>query len=613
MTKLRQKVLQSQNFSYKSFNKIDGTHPFQEAAPGSYVLYQVRKRHGGRVAFFNFNLAKEMGLIDQNHPEELNDDLEAHIIDTFSIQIVNEYDLINNVIVPKKELKPNLYMATRYLQLQHPNKMGKTSGDGRSVWNGNTRHKGVTWDVSSCGTGATCLSPATHLNKKFYQTGDPKISYGCGFSEIDEGISTLFFSEVFNHNNIGTERVLAIIEYQKGLAINVRAHKNLMRPSHFFAPLKQSDQTKLKQVLDYYIDRQVINGVWPAFNGTSLKDIKKRYNFFLDKMTEVFAGISALFEDEYIFCWLDWDGDNILMDGGIIDYGSVRQFGLFHHEYRYDDVQRFSTNILEQKNKAKYILTAFIQAVDFALTGRKKSLEHFKNHPQLQKFEEHFRLCKDYNLVKKIGFNKTNQDYLVKEKRHLIHQFRQDFVYFERAKSKKGLHNVPDGINWSAIYCMRDILRELPQYLLVGKLELSVDDFIDNIKSSYATKKDLMSSPYRDKKVQSFQKNYWQLVKAVADKTNQPLKKILLEITMRSSVINKYDRVTGNSIIHIAQKVMKAKPKLSPLEVFSLVQSFVDRQNLDPEKKSKNNSRQFVRKFLMGGIFKLVREMREGL
>jgi len=244
MTKLRQKVLQSQNFSYKSFNKIDGTHPFQEAAPGSYVLYQVRKRHGGRVAFFNFNLAKEMGLIDQNHPEELNDDLEAHIIDTFSIQIVNEYDLINNVIVPKKELKPNLYMATRYLQLQHPNKMGKTSGDGRSVWNGNTRHKGVTWDVSSCGTGATCLSPATHLNKKFYQTGDPKISYGCGFSEIDEGISTLFFSEVFNHNNIGTERVLAIIEYQKGLAINVRAHKNLMRPSHFFAPLKQSDQTK---------------------------------------------------------------------------------------------------------------------------------------------------------------------------------------------------------------------------------------------------------------------------------------------------------------------------------------------------------------------------------
>lgn len=41
----------------------------------------------------------------------------------------------------------------------------------------------------SCGTGATCLSPATHIFKKFFQTGDPSISYGCGYSDLDDGVT----------------------------------------------------------------------------------------------------------------------------------------------------------------------------------------------------------------------------------------------------------------------------------------------------------------------------------------------------------------------------------------------------------------------------------------
>ncbi len=84
-------------------------------------------------------------------------------------------------------------------------------------------------------------------------------------------------------------------------------------------------------------------------------------------------------EDEYIFCWLDWDGDNMLMDGGIIDYGSIRQFGLCHHRYRYDDVERFSTNLKEQKKKARYLVQTFVQLVDFVRTGQKKDVRSFAN------------------------------------------------------------------------------------------------------------------------------------------------------------------------------------------------------------------------------------------
>jgi transcriptional regulator with XRE-family HTH domain len=48
---------------------------------------------------------------------------------------------------------------------------------------------------------------------------------------------------------------------------------------------------------------------------------------------------------------------------GIIDYGSVRQFGIRHDKYRYDDVERFSTNLNEQKNKARLIVQVFAQLV----------------------------------------------------------------------------------------------------------------------------------------------------------------------------------------------------------------------------------------------------------
>ena len=133
-------------------------------------------------------MAREIGLISSNHKNILNPDLEKKILETFGIIIINEFDIENCLKFPTKEIKKNKYMATRYVQLQHENKQGKTSGDGRSIWNGQFKGKnGITYDISSCGTGATCLSPATAKYKKNFQSGDPSISYGCGYSEIDEG------------------------------------------------------------------------------------------------------------------------------------------------------------------------------------------------------------------------------------------------------------------------------------------------------------------------------------------------------------------------------------------------------------------------------------------
>jgi uncharacterized protein YdiU (UPF0061 family) len=596
--------------TYSKFSKLDGRHSLKNVTDECYVDYQARVRHGGKVVVFNYDLAREMGLVAKNHEDQMNSDLEKSIIDAFALVIINEYDKENNIKFPLKDIKSGHYMATRYLQLQHPNKQGKTSGDGRSIWNGEIKHQGKTWDVSSCGTGATILSPATHIQGRLFQTGDPTISYGCGYSEVDEGIETLFFSEVLQLNQLTTERVLAIIQFPDGYGITVRAHDNLMRPSHFFNHLKQNNLEPLKSLVDYFIDRQVANSCW------KIAQSKNKYDYFLDKQIEVFAKIAADFEDEYIFCWLDWDGDNILMDGGIIDYGSVRQFGLFHHEYRFDDDDRYSTTILEQKKKAKYIIQCFIQIVDYIKTGDKKSISHFNKSSALTLFESMFSERKKENILRKVGFDPSLHHYLIKNHSDEIESFAKAFSYFERAKSHRGMRTVNDGISWDAIFCMRDILRELPQLHLSRGEFIKDQEFIEILKSSYAKPKDLELTPYRKRKIRDFQKSYHKLVEVVSAHSKTSLSQTLLSVTMRSSVINRFDRVTGDSISTIRIMVMEKLKTLTPDRLYKLAKNFATYQNLDPEneydqddqlKKGKTRSQIFK------GFVEIVREYREGL
>jgi uncharacterized protein YdiU (UPF0061 family) len=596
--------------SYQAFGRINGQHPFKEQVPKGRVEYKARYRKGGKVAFFNFALAKEMGLLPKNHDEKLNPELEKEILETFSIVIINEYDVMNDIKFPEDEIRPHTVMATRYLQLQHPDKCGRTSGDGRTIWNGSIRHNGTTWDVSSCGTGATKLSPACNLNKKFYQTGDPSISYGCGLADLSEGIETLMFSEVLSKNNFKTEKILAIVEFDKGISINVRANPNLIRPSHFFGHLKQGNYETLKQVADYYIERQVLNKAWEQ---TTFKNDKEKYDYLAKQVAKAFGETAAKFEDEYIFCWLDWDGDNILMDGGIIDYGSIRQFGLFHSEYRYDDVQRYSTSILEQREKAKYIVQCFAQIADFLITGKKKSLSQFKKDHAMVLFDRYFIEAKNRNLLSRMGFKKAHQDYLLKEQLKTVVKFRQTFSYFERAKSKRGVYKVADGITRDAIFCMRDILRELPQIYLSSDSVLSPQEFLEVIKSSYAKRTDLKLTPQKIRYINRFQSLYRDLVKSVARTTSQTRQQFLLELTMRSSVINRYDRVTGDSITYIVEKALRLRPKLTAEELYHLTMQFSEYQNLDPDKKDTTVALPQRQTNIMKGFTTIVRECREGL
>jgi len=582
------------------------------AVPQGYVDYPVRTRRQGRVFYFNFELAREMGLLPGDHPDRLTPALAHAVLDTFSLQIINEYDVLHKLRVAPADRRSNSYMATRYLQLQHPDKSGLTSGDGRSIWNGYFSARGKTWDVSSCGTGATCLSPATAIEKKFFRTGDKAVSYGGGRSDLDDGVAAALLSEIFHRNGITTERTLAVIAFPDKTSINVRVAPSLLRPAHLFGWLKQSDHANLKGLTDFHIARQVANKTWPVTT------LHSGYDHFLRHAALDFARATARFEMEYIFCWLDWDGDNILADGGIIDYGSIRQFGLFHYEYRYDDYDRMSTNIIEQRRKARHIVQTIAQLADYVKTGRKRQKRHFLKHPALRLFDEEFVRHKNEILLYKIGFNNQQIGILMQDPAALsaLQAFYKKFTYFERAKSKRGPYEVSDGITWDAIFCVRDILRELPQKIARTGEDFTPSQFLDVILSDYAKGSDRELSPTRVRHIREYQKRYRKLLNVASEILGVNEVRLVNGLARRSALINRYDRMTGDAVIHVTGKLLEYARSHTFAEVYAIFMEFVDAQVLRPEyfaqqrrqRGHKARSSEYLRLML-----DIVREHRDGI
>lgn len=543
---------------YYAFENIDGRHPWQTSVPEGFVPYPVRRLDRGKVVYFNFPLAKEMGLLPAGHPHELNDKLAQKILETFAIQIVNEYDQINGSLPPKDRLKPHAHMATRYLQLQHTNKKGKTSGDGRSIWNGIQRHRGVTWDVSSRGTGVTCLAPGSVQANQPLRTGDEAYGYGCGLADVAELWGSAVMSEIFHLNGVPTERVLTVIDLGKGCGIGVRAAPNLIRPAHLFLYLKQGRFESLRRAADYLIQRQIDNGIW-KFS----PEATDRYAKMLNEVSCSFAKFGARLEREYIFAWMDWDGDNVLADAGIIDYGSIRQFGLRHDQYKYDDVERFSTNLNEQRGKARLTVQVFAQLVDYLETGKRRVLEDFSRHEAVRTFDREFDRELRRIFLWQVGLDERQIDEFMEKNASAVERLFGAFLVLEKTKTRQGPRRVPDGVNRPAVFNMRAALRELPDLLMrdpKAKPNTEVvprEELLDLITSSFARKADLRLRGSLSEKLSAFQKAYVTLVHLVCAPSSRSAS--LRSLSNRARERNRSGRITGNASEFVVDAVSRAR------------------------------------------------------
>ena len=568
---------------YEKFSEIDGTHPWRNDSPDGYVDYQARYRPHGRVLFFNFPLAKEMGLIPSDHPSSIGKDLEQAILDTFSLQIINEFDLEQGKKFPPETIKPHPYMATRYLQTQHRNKQGKTSGDGRSIWNGYLKSDNLIFDISSRGTGATILSPGAQEAQKVLATGDTTYGYSSGLADLDEMLGSAVMSEIFYRQGIPTERCLAVIGFPDATAIGVRTAPNLIRPAHMFRYLKQGRHQELKASVDYFIDREVANGFWEIPT-----DEKERYEKALDYFARSYAKLAALLEEEYIFNWLSWDGDNMLASGAILDYGSIRQFAAKHDKYRYKDVDRYSASLAEQRGWARTTIQVFAQAMAFIQTGVKENLHNFKNAACLRVFDETFARERDQRMLWRIGFTPEQIEYLLNNSQKEIRDFDRSLSYFEDRKVRKGIEKLPDGFTHNPVFLIRNLLRLLPAYY-VAQTASRVDDasaympdeiFCRIMAASYVGKNDLKPTATTSSHVKDFQECYLRLVAAFGG----PFDMVLKTLQERSAIINHRHRITGDAVTWIIEEVIAIKGKIRIDGLQDAIDAFIDSQVLIPGK-----------------------------
>ncbi len=568
---------------YEKFKEIDGTHPWRSVCPDGYIDYRARYRAHGRVLFFNFPLAKELGLISSDHPSSISKDLEQVILDTFSLQIINEYDLEQGKKFPPETIKPHPYMATRYLQTQHRNKQGKTSGDGRSIWNGYLKSDRLVFDISSRGTGATILSPGAQETQKLVATGDTSHGYSSGLADLDEMLGSAVMSEIFYRQGIPTERCLAVIGFPDTTAIGVRTAPNLIRPAHMFRYLKQGRLEELKASVDYFIDREVENGFWeiPA-------DENGRYTTALDYFARSYARLAALLEEEYIFNWLSWDGDNMLASGAVLDYGSIRQFAAKHDKYRYKDVDRYSASMAEQRGWARTLVQVFAQAMAFIQTGVKENLNNFKSAECLRVFDESFARERDQHMLWRIGFTPEQIHYLMNHAQKEIRDLDRSLSYFEDRKVTKGIEKLPDGFTHNPVFLIRNLLRLLPAFYVAQTIS-RIDDtgaympdeiFCRIMAASYVGKNDLKPTPATTAQVKAFQECYLRVVAALGG----PFDMILKTLQERSAIINHRHRITGGAVTWIIEEVIAMKGKIRIDGLQEAIDAFIDSQVLIPGK-----------------------------
>jgi hypothetical protein len=565
---------------YEKFSKLDGTHPWRGVSPEGFVDYPVRYRKGGRVLFFNFFLAKEIGLIPPQHPNRMNPKLEEIILQTFSLRILNEHDWINKKRWPQDHFKDNLFMATRYLQSQHENKRGLTSGDGRSIWNGILQNRSTKFDVSSRGTGSTILSPGAQEAQNFIQTGSGQYGYSTGLADADEMLSSAIMSEIFFREGIPTERCLLVIDYKDGNSIGVRTAPNLIRPAHIFRYLKLEMKEDLRKSFDYFLRRQIENKVWKLPHAR-----KARYQKALKYLTKTYAKIAAVLEEEYIFNWLAWDGDNILASGGVLDYGSIRQFAAKHDKYRYEDVDRFSSSLTEQRTEAKRLIQTFIQAVDFILGGEKCNIDHFKSHRLLKEFDRCFVMERQKRMLWRVGFESTQIQQLIRAHSSIVADFQKVLDYFELIKTNDGISRVPDGIDHPPVFLVRHILRILPLYILkrYNKKQwpmMPPEDFCRIMLASYVDQDDLALTETRRQKSIEFQESYQRLLKAAGIRTMTKVQ----HLVDRSAVINYAYRRTGDGLTWIVKSAIKLRYQMNRDELQEAIERFIQSQVLIPGK-----------------------------
>ena len=251
--------------------------------------------------------------------------------------------------------------------------------------------------------------------------------------------------------------------------------------------------------------------------------------------------------------------------------------------------------------------------VDYLINGERRPLSTFDKHQCQEDFDTLYDSYKVEMTLQKTGFNEDQINLLLDNKQDLVIHYLQAFNYFESYKSSEGPIKIEDGVTHNAVFCMRDFLREYPEHLKENYKVIEFDDLLNIFVSSYATAKDMERSSYKDGQSKALQTSYMAMVEYISDIEGRSPKKILSEMLKRCRPLNRYARITGDSILTITQEFLSLKNRKSFNDYIKILEKFVLDQSSQSSfelssEKLKDSEKRFITK-----VFKIIEDFREGI
>jgi hypothetical protein len=200
---------------------------------------------------------------------------------------------------------------------------------------------------------------------------------------------------------------------------------------------------------------------------------------------------------------------------------------------------------------------------------------------------------------------------------------------FERARSSRGPSKVPDGLTWDAIFCVRDLLRELPKRWLErseaegSKLfgrgtHVPGREVLDIALSDYASRSDRKPTPHRLRMAAQLQRAWLELIRSESRRRRVPARRLLADVAVRAARMNPYDRITGDSVDHASARLLRRRRTLSPESLYRLVARFTDYQDVRTEGAAHDaagveQGLTSPERRVLRSMLRITRELREGL
>jgi hypothetical protein len=221
--------------------------------------------------------------------------------------------------------------------------------------------------------------------------------------------------------------------------------------------------------------------------------------------------------------------------------------------------------------------------------------------------------------LRQLGLARRDIDAALREEPRWLDDLLRLHHRLERRRSSRGQQRVPDGLTWNAVYCMRDVLRELPAKLLAqaspGSERLSPEDFYRIALSNYASRADRAASPYRRRIALDYQRHYLQAIAWLAQRRRGRPETALASIRAAAEARNPHARMTGDGLTHATRRLTSNRKRLAPEEAYRLVQAFADFQEREPADRPPSpldDERPLVRR-IHRDLLALAEEYREGL